>query len=392
MSLHSATRWTAIVGLGVLIATMLAVAWEKGAWASAGGTVLLGVLLVLATAAMYRASNGRDEWMRRARAAEDLLPVALGRIAVGVIATDGNGRVTLINAEAQRMTGWAESEAAGKPLGEVLRLTAGRGGVVSRAGVEMPIEESTAAVGDGNVVVFRDVSARRETEARLRDLRGELKQFVSAASHDLRSPLNNVIAVSQLIEQRLSPEANARERELQGYVTGAAQKMRRLLDDMVMFSRAATIDRAAARESTLNESLWGALANLHAEIKQTGAEVKADDLPRVVMEEAHAVQLFQNLIGNAIKYSGAEAPRIHVAAVRNGEEWRITVKDNGMGMEQEYLETIFLPFRRLHGEDVPGSGLGLATCRRIVNGYGGRIWAESVAGEGSKLIFTVPAV
>jgi signal transduction histidine kinase len=133
-----------------------------------------------------------------------------------------------------------------------------------------------------------------------------------------------------------------------------------------------------------------ALENLKADIERTGATIISEPLPVAVMHEAHAIQLFQNLIGNAVKYRGGERPRIHVRARQKDGEYLIEVADNGIGIDPQFVEQIFKPFKRLHGDEHPGSGIGLATCQKIVNGYGGRIWAESAPGQGTKFFFALP--
>jgi chemotaxis family two-component system sensor kinase Cph1 len=139
------------------------------------------------------------------------------------------------------------------------------------------------------------------------------------------------------------------------------------------------------------EALEGALTNLRQAIEESGARVTCETLPEIGFDRAQLGQLFQNLVGNAIKYRGERPPEVHVAAVRQGEQWIFSVRDNGAGIEPQYYRTIFEPFRRLHGRDLPGTGLGLAICERIVQGFGGRIWVESEPGVGSVFYFTVNA-
>jgi light-regulated signal transduction histidine kinase (bacteriophytochrome) len=133
------------------------------------------------------------------------------------------------------------------------------------------------------------------------------------------------------------------------------------------------------------------LFNLQAAIEQSGASVTSDPLPAVVAEEVLLMQLFQNLISNSIKYRGKEAPRIHVSAEREGEGWRFAVRDNGIGIDPEDADRVFGMFKRLHGSEIPGTGIGLAICKKVVERQGGRIWVESEAGRGSTFKFTIPA-
>jgi two-component system, chemotaxis family, sensor kinase Cph1 len=139
----------------------------------------------------------------------------------------------------------------------------------------------------------------------------------------------------------------------------------------------------------IDEVLESALSNLRAEIEETGAVIDHGPLPALVVDELHIRQLFQNLIGNALKYRSERVPKIHVSAERTGAQWTFSVSDNGMGIEPRHYDRIFGIFKRLHGADFPGTGIGLATCRRIVERYGGRIWVESQPGEGSTFRFTL---
>ena len=250
-----------------------------------------------------------------------------------------------------------------------------------------------------NTVLERRVAERTaEVEARSRELARSnqaLDQFGYVAAHDLREPLRTMKSYIQKLskeyQDRLDPAA-------EGYVTravNAAVRMEALIRDLLAYSRVRTEGKEPARAST-TEAVESALANLHAAIEESGATVTADDLPVVRADPTQLAQLFQNLVGNALKFRAPDRPpAIHVSAVRRGGEWEIGVRDNGIGIEPNSLDRIFrLGIEsRLHSRsEYPGSGIGLATCEKIVQRHGGRIWAMSAGpGTGTTIAFTIPA-
>ena len=389
--------------------------------ASVGGSVLLAIFLVLSTVTIFRGMARRDELFAKAYAGEKLLATTLSSIADGVIATDAQARITFINAVAQKLTGWSEAEATGVPISRVFEIVnettrakvdnplekalaqgvatglANHTNLISKQGRDVPIDDSAAPLKDelgriiGAVIVFRDISERRKAEQQLRNANQELQQFIDAAAHDLRSPMNSVNAVAQLLADRYQRDLGPQGRELVSYICAGIDRVKKLLDDLLAFARASHFDDTIARPVSLDGPLQLALENLKAEMERTGATVTSDPLPMAGLHEAHALQLFQNLLGNALKYHSQDPPRIHVHPEQKNGEWLIGITDNGIGIEPEYVDQIFKPFKRLHGDDFPGSGIGLATCQKIVNGYGGRIWAESVPGKGSTFFFTLPS-
>jgi len=216
----------------------------------------------------------------------------------------------------------------------------------------------------------------------------DLHRFAFAASHDLQEPLRTVTTALQMLSRDLAGETFGKQRELMGLAVDASQRMSVLISDLLAYSLASAQDRV--RENTSSEdALAGAIGNLRQSIEETGAAITHEPLPEILFDRAHLGQLFQNLIGNAIKYRSERAPEIHVKASRHGDQWIFAVRDNGMGIDAEHLESIFEPFRRLHGRDLPGSGLGLPICERIVEGFGGRMWVESEPGKGSVFFFSV---
>jgi len=226
----------------------------------------------------------------------------------------------------------------------------------------------------------------------LRRSNNDLEHFAYIASHDLQEPLRNITTHIQLLERTVADRFEEGERRLFRVVADGAQRMSSLIRDVLAYS---AMGRHAPQFSpmSLDESLFEALRNLAERISSTNAAITSRHLPTVTGDPTQLTQVFQNLIGNSIKYhrEGA-APEIDITAERtSAREWLIRTRDNGIGIEESHLEMIFQPFKRLHGRSIPGNGIGLALCRRIVENHGGRIWAESREGEGTTFLFTLPA-
>jgi len=238
-------------------------------------------------------------------------------------------------------------------------------------------------------VGIRDVTERRQAEEDLRRSNLDLQQFAFAASHDLQEPLRTVINQVELLQReyrgKLGPDAD----EIIQFIITATDRMRHMVLDLLNYSqiaRAAIIISSISMEAVLAT----ALSNLQLAIQTSQARVTFDPLPTVWMDHTQAVQLLQNLIGNALKYRSGEPPHIHLSSRHFGDEWIISVKDNGLGIEPRFHQHIFTVFKRLHGREYPGTGIGLATCKRIMERHGGRIWVESAVGQGSTFFFSVP--
>src|SRR6266571_5329072 len=219
----------------------------------------------------------------------------------------------------------------------------------------------------------------------------ELEQFAYVASHDLQEPLRMVSSYTQLLERRYGDKLDDKAREFIGYAVDGAVRMQRLINDLLEFSRVSTRGKAL-QPVDVTRVLGTVRANLSVAIQDAGALVTNDALPTVMADETQLVQLLQNLIGNAIKFRGRERPHVHVGAQATATEWVFAVRDNGIGIAPEYFERIFVIFQRLHARDeYPGTGIGLAVCRRILDRHGGRIWVESEPGRGSTFYFALPA-
>src|SRR6185437_5875342 len=277
--------------------------------------------------------------------------------------------------------------------------------LISRDGREIPIDDSAAPIRDrsgeiaGVVLIFRDVTERRASEqaaerarVSLERTNEELQQFAYAVSHDLQEPLRNVTIYTQLLGRRYSGKLDSDAEQYIGFAVNGAVRMQMLLKDLLAYTQASDRTEQATNPIDANSVVQNVLSNLQATIDESGATVTYDMLPAIRMEEVHLEQLFQNLIGNGIKYRSEEPPRIHISAARAGNEWTFRVADNGIGIDPRYKDNIFGLFKRLHtSEKYAGTGIGLAICQKTVQKYGGRIWVEPGTGGGSVFCFTTPA-
>jgi PAS domain S-box-containing protein len=233
-----------------------------------------------------------------------------------------------------------------------------------------------------------DESLKR-TMADLERSNRELEQFAYVASHDLQEPLRMVASYTQLLAQRYQGQLDDKAKKYIDYAVDGALRMQRLITDLLTYSRA----KAQAQPATAIDShavLGEALRNLQSAIHENHALITNDELPVVHADITQLAQVFQNLIANAIKFHGSDAPCIHVSADDCGHEWRFSVRDNGIGIEAQYAQRVFGIFQRLHTrQEYPGTGIGLAVCKRIVESHGGKIWVESEFGKGSVFFFTV---
>jgi PAS domain S-box-containing protein len=268
-------------------------------------------------------------------------------------------------------------------------------------GSEFPIELmlSPLANADGILVTaaIRDITTRKAAAALLQQKmeelyrsNEELGQFAYIASHDLQEPLRMVASYTQLLSKRYKGKLDSDADDFIAFAVDGASRMQRLIQDLLVYSRVATKGRDLI-ETASEDALRRALANLRGAIAESGALVTHDPLPTVMADEMQLTQLFQNLIGNAIKYQGPGIPKVHISAARSGEaKWTFSVRDNGLGIDPQYFERIFGMFQRLHKrEEFAGTGIGLAICKKIVERHGGSIAVESQLGEGSIFRFAL---
>jgi signal transduction histidine kinase len=245
--------------------------------------------------------------------------------------------------------------------------------------------------------IFEDITERKKNDERLRqsniELRranSDLEQFAYSASHDLKEPLRQVAVYSQLLEKKFADKLDGKASQYLGYCIEGAHRMEMLISDLLTYSQA-TKTSDASEPVSMNEVVETAKKNLATSIEETAAEIFTTDLPAVQANSVPLVHLLQNLISNALKYRSDKKPRLRISADEEGDYWRFSIQDNGIGIAKEFQSQIFGIFKRLHNRsEYPGTGIGLAICQKVVEQYGGRIWVESEPGRGSTFFFTLP--
>jgi PAS domain S-box-containing protein len=321
------------------------------------------------------------------------------------------------DAECKRITGnWAVNQLFGVPAGTNLSVTlaaeelpmqkaAASGQTINDGEFEFRFPDgrrvhvigSAAPLFDGEgkvrgcIGAFLDVTARKRTEEALQRANEDLKQFAFAASHDLQEPLRMVTSYSQLLVSGFRGQLDAEAALCVDFIGRGTGRMRELLSDLLNYTQLSVEEQTQAELVDLNSVFQKAVENLRSSMEESHATIRCGHLPAVRGHEAHFLQLFQNLLGNSIKYRGPKTPEIDISSSREGCHWRVSVADNGIGIEPEYHEKVFGVFKRLHGKKIPGTGIGLAICQRVVERYGGRIWVESQLNEGATFHFTLVA-
>jgi PAS domain S-box-containing protein len=235
-----------------------------------------------------------------------------------------------------------------------------------------------------------EIHEQKEKEEDLRRANNDLQQFAYSASHDLQEPVRNVAVYSELVAKRYHDVLDADGQLFLGFLTEGGRRLAMLINDLLAYTKAGVVEGELKPVDSC-AVLKHTLSDLAEAVRESKATVEYGPLPEVFIGETHLQQLFQNVIGNALKYRKVEAPHIHISAVDEGAAWRFSVEDNGIGIDSQYKEKIFGIFKRLHrNEKYSGTGIGLAICQRVVERYGGRIWVESVPGQGATFFFTIP--
>jgi len=341
-----------------------------------------------------------------------------------IISKDLRGVITSWNKGAEHTFGYTAAEALGRPItiiaaperpdempGIMERIR--RGERVdhfetirtAKDGRRVNISLTVSPIRDGSGLIVgaskiaRDISERKMAEEALRKqaaqlarANADLRQFAYITSHDLQEPLRTVTACTEMFLSKAGDKLDDSERQILGYVSDAAQRLCTMVGDLLTYAR--TIDEEMAfAPVNMGEVVEWALNNLYLSVQSTNAVISYDprSLPVIRGNKVALVQLFQNLVSNAIKYRSTAAPMVHIAATRNGTGWLFSVKDNGIGIAPAYQKRIFTLFQRLHStQEYPGTGIGLALCRSIVQVHGGDIWVESAAGAGATFFFNLP--
>lgn len=370
---------------------------------------------VLRETAAREAAQRSEERQRR------WAQVTLSSIGDAVISTDATGHVNFLNSVAEVLTGWTMADASGQPIHTVFDIYNHSSGepaevpvdkvlrsgsvqglandtvLISKSGKRTPIDDSAAPIRDVNgdligvVLVFRDITARKKQQDALRRSNEDLKKFAFIASHDLQEPLRTVTGFLGLIRTRYQERLDADGVKFIQLAVDGASRMQTLIRDLLQYSRVGTGALKLA-PADLNYVADVIHANIRGLISETGAVVQHEALPTVIADGLKVGQVLQNLLSNSLKFRGSAPPEIRITSQLRAGEWVIGVHDNGIGFDPQYATRIFEMFERLHGVGTyPGSGIGLALCKRIIEEHGGRIWAESKPGVGSSFYFTLPA-
>jgi PAS domain S-box-containing protein len=369
----------------------------------------------------------------RAEAIHRRFAEAIDQVPVSLTLYDADDRLVICNSATRgEFYQFVHLLEPGTPFRDLTYAMAAHGGIVDAEGqVDAWVEErmrlhraadrdmirhyddgrwvrvSERRTSDGGTIITRvDITALKRSEEEeaqrareaaehakeLERSNSELEQFAYVASHDLQEPLRMVASYCQLLQRRYKGKLDEDADEFIGYAVEGASRMQRLINDLLAYSRVGRKGNAQAPMSS-EEAVQLALANLQGAIADSGVTIEVDALPTVIGDRTLLAQLFQNLVGNAIKFRRDEAPTVRITATQTDGAWQFTVADNGIGIEAEYLDRVFLIFQRLHERSkYPGTGIGLAIAKKVVDYHGGRIWIDSTPGQGSRFHFTLPPV
>ena len=338
-----------------------------------------------------------------------------------IVVTDNKGIIMRVNKEFTRMFGYSEKEAIGKLIDDLVATPELRDEAKSftkklEKGEKISFESlrkrkngklihvwsiGAPIIVDGKQVatycIYRDITDRKKAEEKLKETaealersNRELQHFAYVASHDLQEPLRMIGSYVQLLARRYKGKLDKDVDEFIEFAVDGVNRLQRMINDLLFYSRVQTRGKPFV-PTDCNKVIEKVKMNLKVAIEESQAIITYDNLPVVLADESQLMQLFQNLIGNAVKFCDKKQPEIHISAERKNKEWVFSVKDNGIGIDPEYKERIFQIFQRLHSRDeYPGTGIGLAVCKRIVERHGGKIWVESEVGKGSTFYFSIP--
>lgn len=355
------------------------------------------------------------------RESEERFKAIFNQVVSGIAETDLTGRFVLVNDRFCEIVGRTKEELVNLRIQDIthpddLPVSLGLFQHLVREGVNFEIEQryvrpdgsdvwvhdSVSMIADNaghpcyTIVCAVDISARKEAEQalwrsneQLKRANDNLQQFAYSASHDLREPLRAMLCYSELLSRQYEHQLDDDAARFVQFIQEGATRLQTLLNDMLQYTRLELADEVVSKPVDCNAALKAALTNLTSAIQESGAEVTSGPLPIVLGQEVRLVQLFQNLVGNAIKYRRDEPLTVHVAAEARDGMWRFSVRDNGIGIEPQYAKDVFGLFKRLE-KNTGGTGLGLAICARVVERHRGQIWVESEVGKGSTFFFTIP--
>jgi PAS domain S-box-containing protein len=332
-----------------------------------------------------------------------------------IVIRDMGGNVLDINRETERVFGWTRDEVRGtratlqlapesRELADQIleRVRAGETvrnvevAVRTKSGHVVPVLATVFLLTDehgdpvGYAEIVKDISELKRAHEKLQQRNQELTRFADVLAHDLRAPLHTIRGFADLVQHDCHTERGQQCHDYLQEIMEGVDRMERLISDVLQYAR---IENQAISIQVVDceDVIREAVANLHGAIVENQARITHDPLPTIQANRTQMVQLFQNLLGNAVKFHAVESPRVHVACREESGQWEFEVRDNGIGMSAQHLHKIFDAFQRLHADSVfPGTGIGLSTCRSIVEHHGGRIWVESEKGKGSVFQFTIP--
>jgi PAS domain S-box-containing protein len=386
--------------------------------------VMKGNLARLPVAAQRSMADARARRERRLAQEElrenrEWLYAILRSVGEAVIAVDAQGRIRFMNHAAEHLTACTAAQALGKRLKEIVQIVDSNGEplgntpsrealtgntsnsdadclLLRKTGERITVIETASPIRDergatiGAVIALRNITERKRAEEQLQLANQELFQFMHSVSHDLQEPLRMIRSYTDLIKRKVAGN-DADANEYLRYVIEGATRMSSLLSDLRDYAEITNSESPPAERTDAEIVLQGVFVSLGSIIEETSTVIVHDPLPTLPVYSSHLAQLFQNLISNAIKYRSPESPTIRIGAIKTGNQWKFSFADNGVGIEPEHSSRVFDFFKRLHGAEIPGSGMGLTICRRIVQRYGGRIWLESTPNAGSTFYFTLPA-